>query len=182
MPVQSCPDSRLSPGEAAVLAALLLGPRHGYELANLFAELGITEVLPMEQPTLYGYLRSLEAAGHVAWREERTGSRPPRKVYSTTERGREAAEAWLAQPVERLRQVRQEFLVKLALLDALGRASQRRALIAAQADACRAYLERVNGERPASPVAKLSRSSRASAAAATITWLESLLARPGVEP
>jgi hypothetical protein len=72
--------------------------------------------------------------------------------------------------------------VKLALLDALGRASQRRALIAAQADACRAYLERVNGERPASPVAKLSRSSRASAAAATITWLESLLARPGVEP
>jgi PadR family transcriptional regulator AphA len=179
--VERCSERELSTGEAAVLGALLLGPRHGYELANLFSELGITEVLPAEQPTLYGYLRSLEGSGHVAWHEERAGSRPPRKVYRPTERGRKAAEEWLARPVGRLRQIRQEFLVKLALLEALGRSAQRNALVAAQVDACRAYLQRLLGEQPSSPVAKLNRSSRASAAAATIAWLESLLTPCEVE-
>ena len=164
-----------------MLAALLVGPRHGYELANLFAELGITEVLPMEQPTLYGYLRSLETAGFVTWHEERAGNRPPRKVYRPTERGRETAAAWLSQPVERLRQVRQEFIVKLALLEALGRTSDRHALLGAQLDVCRSYLEQVRAEQPSSPVARLNRSSRASAAAATIAWLESLLKAYGVQ-
>lgn len=168
--------ARSEPGPAgfALLAALLSGPAHGYELVARLRRLGADEVFPLEPPTLYGYLHALEAAGLVSWREERRGSRPPRKVFELTAEGRGAAETWLAAPVPRLRQVRQEFLLKLALLDDLGRPRARARLIADQLTACRAYLEQLRTLSPGTPIALLSRGARASAAEATITWLETL--------
>ncbi len=158
-----------------LLAVLLSGPAHGYDLVSRLERLGAAEVFPLERPTLYGHLHALESAGLVRWREERHGGRPPRKVFELTAAGHAAAEAWLSEPVPRLRQVRQEFLLKLALLELLGRPAASRALIARQLDACRAYLSSLADAPAETPVARLNRGARTSAASATIAWLESLL-------
>jgi DNA-binding PadR family transcriptional regulator len=154
---------------------LLSGPAHGYELVAGMQRLGFDELFPIEPSTLYGHLKALEHRNLVAWREERTGNRPPRKVYRLTEAGTEAVERWLKEPVERLRLVRQDFLLKLALLDRLGRHAERAALIRDQLVRCRAYLVDVETQPVGTPVAALNRGARGSAARATIAWLESML-------
>src|ERR1700722_14387358 len=45
---------------------------------------------------------------------------PPRTVYSAAADGREAADRWLHAPVEHVREIRSELLLKLALLDRAG--------------------------------------------------------------
>ncbi|GIW17281.1 MAG: PadR family transcriptional regulator [Tepidiforma sp.] len=170
--------ARTEPGVPgfSLLAALLAGPAHGYELVARLERLGASEVFPLEPPTLYGHLHSLAESGMVTWREERHGSRPPRKVFELTRSGQEAAEAWLAAPVPRLRQVRQELLLKLALLEVLDRPADRRGLIERQVEVCRLYLSGLADQPAETPVGRLNRGARASAAEATIAWLESLLA------
>jgi len=48
------------------------------------------------------------------------GLGPQRTVYSATAAGREAADRWLHAPVEHVRDIRSELLLKLALLDRAG--------------------------------------------------------------
>jgi DNA-binding PadR family transcriptional regulator len=171
-----------SPVEFGILGALLLGPKHGYELANTLSGLGIDEVMPIEQPTLYGHLHGLEAAGLVDWAEERVGNRPPRKVYRLTAAGRESAEQWLRTPVDRLRNIRQEFLLKIVYLDLLGRDEERLALLRRQIGVCQRYLAGVSASEPQSALGRLNRGARESAARATIEWLESLVVPAEAHP
>ena len=98
----------------AILGLLILGPRHGYELLPHFSrggELGL--VCTLGTPRLYAILHALEEIGLVRCETEPPSSGPPRKVFSVTEAGIEAFRAWLRQPIRRLRQIRQDFLLKL---------------------------------------------------------------------
>ena len=164
----------ISPAQYAILGLLHDQPAHGYELQHWFAVGGdLGTVLPLEQASLYAALKELAARALIAGTEVREGLRPPRTVYALTPAGQSALEQWLTQPVERLRQVRLDFLVKLYLLRRRGPA-QSRALVDAQIAACHDYLANLEAraaEFEPDDFAYLVIESRTSAARSTLNWL-----------
>ena len=122
--------------ENALLGLLRREPRHGYELAREFApDTPLGEVVHLEMSMLYALLKKLERDGLVRSATQMQGSRPPRKVFELTEAGNDALDRWLAEPVERTRDLRLEFLLKLYIArDADPELA--RTLIAGQYDIC----------------------------------------------
>ena len=118
------PSNQPSVGEFAVLGILAQRSMHGYEMAHCFEHEDLCEVYPIEQSMLYTHVRKLEERGLISGAEERVGQRPPRKTYSLSETGTESLRNWLGEPVERMRQVRVEFLMKLYFLHAIDPAWQ----------------------------------------------------------
>lgn len=137
--------------ENALLGLLRREPRHGYELAREFApDTPLGEVVHLEMSMLYALLKKLERDGLVRSALQMHGSRPPRKVFELTETGHEALDRWLAEPVERTRDLRLEFLLKLYItLDA--DPDLARTLIANQHDICERHVtslrEQIDAER-----------------------------------
>lgn len=165
-------DRALLAGEHVVLGLLALRPMHGYEMMCFLEDEGLMAVCPVEQSTLYTYLRNVEARELVEWTEERVGQRPPRKLYRLTGTGRELIDAWLRQPVSRMREVRLEFLVKLYFLGESDPVAHRR-LLAEQIAACEEYLEDLDRRELPNAFARLVARSKRSAAEATLGWLKS---------
>lgn len=162
----------LLPGELAVLALLRNQPMHGYEMARYFDRDDLSEVCPIEQSLLYTYLRNTEERGLVRWSEVRVGLRPPRKLYELSESGRTQVETWLDAPVQRLREVRFEFLLKLYFLHPNDLARER-ALLARQIAICEDYRERLSvREAESNGFSKLVAASKRSGAESTVNWLQ----------
>jgi DNA-binding PadR family transcriptional regulator len=159
----------------AILGLLMLGPRHGYELLPHFSrggELGL--VCTLGTPRLYAILHALEEIGLVRCETEPPSSGPPRKVFSVTEAGIEAFRAWLRQPIRRLRQIRQDFLLKLYFSRVIP-GHDTREVIAGQIAASRAVSEELRSAADAEPAdsfARLVYQSRQATADATVRWLE----------
>lgn len=110
------PGRASMPAEHAVLALLAAGggTGHGYDLARQFqAGQPLGEVLRLEPSMLYHHLKKLERNGWVTTEVEPQGSRPPRQVHTLTKAGRAEVDGWLVEPVERTREIRLDFLVKL---------------------------------------------------------------------
>jgi PadR family transcriptional regulator AphA len=170
----------LSPAQYAVLGLLHEAPAHGYQLQRHFTadgELGV--VLPLEQASLYGTLKDLAGRGLIVGSEQREGLRPPRTVYALTEVGTRALDAWLKVPVERLRRIRLDFLLKVYFMRAHGRRALR-ALVDAQVAACEEYLaglEQKAGALSQDDFAYLVMESRTSAARSTLEWLHAYRGR-----
>ncbi len=160
----------LLPGEFALLAMLLDGPMHGYEMARAFEAPELQLICPIEQSSLYTYLRNLEARGFVEWHERRVGARPPRKMFELTPCGREHVERWLRDSVHRMREVRLDFLLKLFFLRRRDQAAAAR-LVEDQLRACEEYLRTVEATEPVSDFHEVVLTSRRSAAIATLDWL-----------
>ena len=144
---------------------------HGYEMMCFLGDEGLDAVCPVEQSTLYTYLRNVENRHLVTWAEERVGLRPPRKTYSLTSEGRQLIDGWLRKPVERMREVRLEFLLKLFFLGVIDRAALR-VLLAEQITVCEAYIELIRSRGQESPFRRLVAQSKTSAAEATLGWLQ----------
>jgi DNA-binding PadR family transcriptional regulator len=125
----------LSLNEWAVLGVLAEHPRHGYDIAaELKPDTRLGNIWTVNRQLVYRAIERLVALGLVqAERREPGSGGPPRTVHGPTEDGRVALEAWLATPVEHMRDVRSALLLKLALGDRLG--VDRRPLVAAQHDA-----------------------------------------------
>jgi DNA-binding PadR family transcriptional regulator len=130
---------RLSLAEWLVLCLICEAPSHGFALARTLSgdgELGTIWRVP--KPVIYRALQRLEDAGLVATVElQQSNAGPVRSLVDTTDAGRTAAMAWLAQPARHNRDVRSELLAKLALLHRAG--ADPAELVAAQ----RAQLEPV---------------------------------------
>lgn len=165
-------DRDLLAGEYATLCLLSLRPMHGYEMVAFLGDEGLDTVCPVEQSTLYTYLRNVESRGLVAWEEERVGLRPPRKMYQLTPAGSDLVHGWLRRPVERMREVRVEFLLKLFFLDVTDRIALRR-LLEDQIAVCTEYLAQITARTYGSPFRRLVAQSKSSAAEATLGWLKS---------
>jgi DNA-binding PadR family transcriptional regulator len=111
------------PGEYAVLGLLTEESRHGYALARLFAAgTELRQVVRLEMSQLYATLKKLEALGLIGAQPSAAAGAGPRaageghrerRVYRVTEEGRRQFEAWVRAPVERPREVRLMFLVKV---------------------------------------------------------------------
>ena len=160
----------LLPGEYAVLALLALRPMHGYEMTAFIQDEGLSDVCPVEQSTLYTYLRNVETRGLVRWREERVGQRPPRKTFELTPAGRDLIDGWLRRPVGRMREVRLEFLLKLFFLARLDPEAHRE-LLGGQVAACEAYLHDLAEGGPHGGFHRLVFESKRTAPEATLDWL-----------
>lgn len=112
----------LSCGEWAVLGLVAEQPRHGFALARLMAPAGeIGRVWALPKPLVYRALATLQERGLVASTGEEPGERGPhRTLLAATAAGAEAVGAWLATPVDHLREVRSLLMLKLALLARTG--------------------------------------------------------------
>jgi len=171
---------QLGAADYALLGLLMLGPRHGYELAPHFTsdgDLGLVCTLGL--PRLYALLHTLEELGLVVGEGSVISGGPPRKVYHLTDNGRETFSRWAEQPIRRLRQIRQDFLLKLYFSRTLAGHDTHR-LIEGQIEACRAVSEELAAAAEAEPpdsFAALVYHSRQMTADATIAWLESERAR-----
>jgi PadR family transcriptional regulator AphA len=122
------PDmSSLSPTARVILGLLAWESRTGYEIKQV-TDRSTRFFWGASYGQIYPELRRLEEAGLVDSREQPRG-RVPRRVYSLTEAGRRAVDAWLAES-DVSYEVRDEGLLKLffgdlvppeQLLDLVGR-------------------------------------------------------------
>ena len=102
--------------EHAVLGLLSIEPRHGYELAKEFSpETVMGDIVHLESGMLYAHLKKLERRGWVGSELEHQEARPARKVFSLTADGLAELRRWLSEPVDKTREIRLEFLLKLYL-------------------------------------------------------------------
>jgi DNA-binding PadR family transcriptional regulator len=107
--------------EWVVLGLLAEGPAHGFELSKPLAPGGaIGRVWSASRPLTYRALEQLTAAGLAVADRVEPGAGPRRTIHKITPVGRRALRRWLATPVDRIRKVRAELLVKLLLLERAG--------------------------------------------------------------
>lgn len=138
--------------ELVVLALATEGTTHGWALARTLAPDGeVGAIWTVHRSLVYRAVGRLTHAGLLREKGLEPGHRgPSRTLVSATPRGRRVVSSWLERPVTHVRDMRSEFLVKLALLHRSGVPSgslvavQRAALepIAAQ---LRAQLARADG-------------------------------------
>ena len=107
------------PQEYLILGTLMKQKRHGYELHSILSSgLGGAWYAGMSQ--VYALLKRLETAEKVVFSVEQQDNRPPKHVYSITPKGRQAFLQWVHTPLERIRDLRLEFLAKLFFIRELG--------------------------------------------------------------
>lgn len=101
----------------ASLVLISQGVGHGYDLARHFAPDGsLGAVLTHSRPVVYRAIKQLESMGLVA-SSEAVGVRGQLKwTLVCTAAGRRAAREWLTSPVDHLRDMRSDFLLRVLLL------------------------------------------------------------------
>lgn len=118
-PPSAVPDMSLP--EWLVLAILGRQPSHGFAVAQLTAADGdLGRVWQIPKAVVYRAIGRLLDAGLIVPEGTEPGLGPQRTVYAATADGRAAARRWLHAPVEHVREIRSELLLKLALLDRAG--------------------------------------------------------------
>jgi DNA-binding PadR family transcriptional regulator len=123
--------------EWAVLGLLCEGPTHGWTLVrSLGADGEIGRVWTTSHPLVYRAISVLREKGYLEERgSEASSVGPARTLLAATPTGRRAFRRWLARPVEHVRDVRSELMLKLLFLQR--RSEDPRPLLQAQ----RAVLE-----------------------------------------
>ena len=117
--------------EWVVLAVVDEHPTHGFAVATLTGRDGeLGRVWRIPRPVVYRALSRLTEAGLVAPSGVESGPGPQRTPFVTTARGHDDVDRWLEAPVSHVRDLRSQFLLKLALHDRRG--SDPRGLIARQ--------------------------------------------------
>jgi DNA-binding PadR family transcriptional regulator len=114
------PDLSLS--DWAVLVLVADAPTHGWPVVRDLRPDGVVgRVWTVSRAVVYRCLTTLQVRGLIEECGELPGQRgPKRSMVKATRSGRAAAKRWLDTPVEHVRDVRTELLLKLALLDRAG--------------------------------------------------------------
>ena len=112
----------LAPGEWAVLALTSEGPTHGFAVAKALGPKGeIGEVWAVSRPLVYRALDALVERGLVARGAVEPGDRgPQRRSLKATASGRRSVRTWLFEPVEHVREVRSQLMLKLLFIERSG--------------------------------------------------------------
>lgn len=100
------------PQEYVILGLLMKTERHGYEIHHLFSR-GVGRVWHAGISQVYALLKKLEAAEKVVSSIQIQDHRPARHVFAITPKGRDAFLQWLHTPLEKIRDLRLDFLAKL---------------------------------------------------------------------
>jgi DNA-binding PadR family transcriptional regulator len=108
--------------EWTVLVLLSQRPAHGFAVSQLTAPGGeLGRIWRIPRPVVYRAIGRLVEAGLITPASVEPGLGPQRTIYTVTPQGRDAAEEWLNTPVEHVREIRSQLLIKLALLHRAGR-------------------------------------------------------------
>jgi DNA-binding PadR family transcriptional regulator len=109
-------------GEWACLGILYQGPTHGFAIAaRLKPDGDIGRVWSLSRPLTYRSLEQLAVRGHIhPIGEERGIAGGNRTILAATRRGRAALRKWLNTPVDHLRDLRSELLLKLVIAEECG--------------------------------------------------------------
>jgi DNA-binding PadR family transcriptional regulator len=83
----------------ALLALMLPGPRHGYDLKRAHDE-WFAGMRPLAFGQVYSTLSRLQRDGLAQVAHTESGDGPERVVYELTEEGRQRATEWLSEPVD----------------------------------------------------------------------------------
>jgi DNA-binding PadR family transcriptional regulator len=104
----------------AVLAWLMTGPMHPYELGRRLQETGMDRSVKFNRGSLYMVVEQLRKAGFVAEQETvRDSQRPERTVYALTDEGRTELYDWMRELVAEPQHEYLQFGVALSLLSVL---------------------------------------------------------------
>jgi DNA-binding PadR family transcriptional regulator len=116
--VKADPDANLLPGEWAVLGVIARAPAHGFAVARTLAPTGsLGRVWSMTRPRVYRAIDDLDARGLIAGAGTAPSERgPTRTLFDVTDAGRVRLDAWLGTPVDHVREIRSDLLLKLAFL------------------------------------------------------------------
>ena len=135
-------EQQLLLGEWACLGILYRAPTHGFAIAaRLKPDGDVGRVWSVSRPLTYRCLEQLAERGYIdAVGEERGIAGGNRTILAATRSGRAQLRKWLHTPVEHLRDVRSELLLKLIIadlcdIDVRSMLEQQRALIEQLADA-----------------------------------------------
>jgi PadR family transcriptional regulator AphA len=101
--------------ENALLGVLMTGPKHGYELHG-YVSAQMNQFWDLSMSQVYALLKRMESNGVVVSQEEQQESRPAKKIFSLTQKGKKIFLQWVCSPVEHVRDVRIELLAKLFFL------------------------------------------------------------------
>jgi DNA-binding PadR family transcriptional regulator len=112
------PIPALSIADWVVLGLVAEGPTHGWPIVRaLRADGAIGRVWTVPRAVVYRSLATLTDRGYIEEIDDGAASGgPKRSIVRATRRGRAALRRWLETPVEHVRDVRTELLIKLALL------------------------------------------------------------------
>ena len=113
------PVSDFSLSDWAVLGVVAQAPTHGWPVVRALAADGpLGRVWTVGRPVVYRSLTTLTDAGYIELAGDAPGVRgPQRTIVRVTRSGRAALRRWLATPVVHVRDVRTEFLLKVAFLE-----------------------------------------------------------------
>jgi DNA-binding PadR family transcriptional regulator len=144
----SKPLPELSLSDWIVLGIVAERPTHGWPVVRELAPDGaIGRVWSVSRPLVYRSLATLVGDGFVEECGEAASERgPQRTIVRVTRKGRAALRRWLDEPVEHVREVRSEFLVKLALLERAGRSAEQ--LVALQLERLAPVFAAVTARQP----------------------------------
>lgn len=134
------------PAEYVILGLLTSRPMHGYEMFQEFQGGTLGQVVHVEMSQLYAFLKKLEKLRYIQAELEAQGVRPPRKVFHLTEEGQEVFLLWLNQAVEKPRDIRIFFLIKLYFVQQF-LPKQTASLVDQQIQACQRFLEHLEARQ-----------------------------------
>lgn len=163
----------LSLNEWVVLALLAEQPAHGFALARqLRAHGDIGRILTVHRPLVYRALdRLVDAQLAEPQHTEPGDAGPNRTVHRITDAGRRALDQWLREPVQHVRDLRIEFLVKMRLTERARRDPA--PLVVAQYDALADTLDNLTHLDPDADIVDEWRRYNAQAATRFLTQLAS---------
>ncbi len=133
------------PAEYAILGLVKSHPMHGYEMFQQFENGTLGQIVHLEMSQLYAFLKKLERLQYIKAQLESQGARPPRRVFQLTEAGQDVFLQWLTQPVEKPRDIRILFLIKLYFIQQWLPA-QTGHLVEQQTQACERFLETLEAQ------------------------------------
>jgi DNA-binding PadR family transcriptional regulator len=134
------------PAEYVILGLLQTRPMHGYEMFQQFEHGAPGQIVHLEMSQMYAFLKKLERLYYVeAWLEPQ-GNRPARKIFRLTSLGHDVFFSWLSQPVEKPRDIRMLFLIKLYFTRRF-LSEQVGDLITHQIQACQHFLTRLQAKK-----------------------------------
>jgi DNA-binding PadR family transcriptional regulator len=134
-----------NPLALAVLAELLMGPIHPYEIGRRLKEHGKDRNIKYNRGSLYMVVEQLKKARFITEQETvRDTQRPERTVYALTDAGRDELYDWMRELVAQPRHEYPQFGVALSLLSVLSPTeavellTQRLAALSGESDEIRA--------------------------------------------
>ena len=136
------------PAEYMILGLLKMRPMHGYEMFQQFEDGTPGQILHLEMSQMYAFCKKLERMAYISSQLETQGSRPPRKVFQLTGEGHDVFLRWLTEPVEKPRDIRLLFLIKLYFVRHF-LPTQTPHLIVQQIEACQRFLDHLEAQRSA---------------------------------